>query len=131
MSMALTANRFECEWEQENSPTRGMTETAARAYYKANSVAGDCRFALRDDSELPAHMLAAWMSLAADVLAAGKETKAHRDRRDAIRDAVRCHLGGYAYRLPEAPVAVPKATRKPARMTQAHACPQCGFRGVA
>lgn len=121
--------RFVCEWEQENSPTRGMTEANARAYYKANSVKGDCRFAMRFEpgtdrySDMPINIFEAWLLLLADCEAAGKETAEHRSRRDAIRTATRRYLAGQSFTLPASVVPKPRASRKPSRMT---ACPHCG-----
>lgn len=117
--------RYVCEWERENAPTRGMTETAARAYWKAHSVSGDCLFALRPDSGLPQDIVGAWASLALAVDAAPKETAEHRACRDAIRTAVRRYLGGQDYTLPAAPI--PQATRRSQKAKLARTCPHCGL----
>jgi hypothetical protein len=118
-------DRYLCTWERPDSPTRGLSDADMRAYHKAHSVRADCTFALRDGAldRLPGYLVAAWAELAKACDEAGRETPAHRERRDAIRTAVRCYLGGYAYALPTTqPVDAP-AKRKPARMT---ICPNCG-----
>lgn len=48
------------EWARPNNPTDGLSETARIAYYKAHSLAGDARFALRPGTETPAVILAGW-----------------------------------------------------------------------
>jgi hypothetical protein len=101
--------RFECEWESENSPTRGLTEADA----------------LRPGTDTPIEIMLAWSQLQDDCEQAGKETAEHRSRRDAIRNAVRSWLSGQSYTLPAVPM--PKAARKPAKARLA-CCPACGHK---
>ena len=119
--------RYTCEWERENSPTRTMTETAMRAYYKAHSVAGDCAFALRPGvGTVPVDILAGWCALESAITAAdGKETAAHRTMRDQLRAAWRNASAGWAYTVPTISQPVRKARRA------VRCCPQCGYSAAA
>lgn len=69
------------EWTEQN-PTVGLTETAARAYWKAHQVAGDCRFALRPGAMLPASLRAAWQALQASIDGRAEKTT---DRTEVAR----------------------------------------------
>lgn len=119
----MNATAYVCEWERIDSPTRTMTDTAARDYYKAHSVRGDARFALRADSTYPPDLQESWRQLIAAIDATGKETASHRQTRDAIRSAWRLYTADYAYTAPI--IALPTSTRKPVKRTAC--CPKCGF----
>lgn len=107
--------RFVCEWEREDSPTRGMSETESRAYYKAHVVEGDCRFALRPGHGKPDDITAVWQALLDRVIARGKETPDDRKVVAALRMAWREWSDGlpYAKYLPTVePVTKPKRAPK-------------------
>lgn len=73
------------EWAREDSPTAGLSESEAAAYWKARSVAGDCRFALRDGSTVPDELRAHWIALLAWVNETRAETPAQRTRARELR----------------------------------------------
>ena len=114
-------NRYICEWEKDDSPTRTMSEKEAREYFKAHSVAGDCRFSLRDDTTLPDDIVRGWQKLLDQVYAVRKETNAHRQTRDALRRCYRLWADGQSYTVP----AIAAMPAKPAKRQTC--CPQCGF----
>jgi hypothetical protein len=91
----------------------------AAAYYKANSVSGDARFALRANTTYPADLQASWRALVASIEASGRETAAHRTSRDEIKRCWRQFAGGFAYVAPS--IAVGKAPKRAA------CCPNCGM----
>jgi hypothetical protein len=110
-----------CEWERLDAPTRLMTEDQARAYYKAHAVAGDCAFALRDDTSTPEDIKAGWRALL-EAVTGRSETAAHRAIRDGLRRSWRRWADGQDYSVPMAGLPAAKARK----VTRPGCCPTCG-----
>lgn len=77
------ADTYIPEWARDDSPTRNMTHAEMVAYYKANSVKGDVRFALRAGTDTPEHILAQWRALL-EAIGTRKERRAHRLEHERI-----------------------------------------------
>ena len=81
---------YQCNWEREDNPTRGMKSGDAAAYWKAHQVHGDCDFALRPDGDLSDELCTRWRELLTLVLAAKKgEQPKHRTMAANLRHAWR------------------------------------------
>lgn len=119
----LQARRAVCEWEELDSPTRLMrTQADILAFYKAHSVRGDARFALRGDgAHLPADLADGWRALLA-AIGHGPESAAHRSTRDALRGCWRRWQAGQSYTVPEIAVVARKPKAAKARLTHCHEC---------
>src|SRR5215467_1760763 len=83
---------YRASWERHN-PTHGLSDTEARAYWKAHAVQYDCLFALEAGNASDT-IKSAWAKLLDAVLAAGKESPAHKQTRDHLRTARRLELDG-------------------------------------
>lgn len=111
------------EWAKLDSPTRRMNESELREYYKANAVAGDCRFALRDGSTVPAGLQTVYRAMLDD-LQARKATPADKRVIAELRAAWRTAMDGRPYAVPVYARTAKRAIKTP---KIAPCCPQCGY----
>ena len=101
-----------------------MNENDLRAYYKANAVRGDARFALENGEGKPLDLLQAWSDLHTDVIRE-RVTSAHTRRRDTLRTAVRLYLDGRPYAHLLATVSS-NGNGNGHRVKKTRRCPHCG-----
>lgn len=98
----LTEPTYTPEWARPDNPTIGMSEAAARDFWKAHQTAGDCRFALRPGQDKPADLTAAWQALQARIDArGGAELPGDRKIAAQLRDCWRRWIAGMPYTVPE------------------------------
>lgn len=108
-------------WARPDSPTRSMSDAELAEFYRADSVAGDCRFALRPGSGIPADLQAVYAAILAE-LEHRKPKASDKATIAALRAAWRAYADGRAYTVP----AYQGASQKARKATTARLCPHCG-----
>lgn len=108
-------------WARLDNPTRHMSEADMRAYYKAQSAAGDCRFALECGSPLPLDIQAVYRALLAE-LDTRKSTPADKALIASLRQAWGRFVTGCAYTVP----VFVSTIKQPRKARKASCCPNCG-----
>jgi len=118
-----------CTWERPDNPTRHMSESEMRQYYKDHAVEGDMAFLL-EAVTLPADIRQAAENLLA-LVRSRKQRPADRYLVDQLRECCRAVFTGQPYQVPAVPAVAPAAGKARRVAAVRPCCPACGYSEAA